>query len=49
MTLKQVCAWCGKVINLGDDPNPDPARVSHGICDGCLKKQMDKMDKGGKK
>jgi hypothetical protein len=41
--LKIVCAWCGYIINQGEDIND---KVSHGICDHCFKVLMAIDDKG---
>jgi len=34
MKYKIVCAWCGKVLQDGDNER----LVSHGICEDCEKK-----------
>jgi len=30
--MKQVCAWCGEVMDPGDPADP---RVTHGVCERC--------------
>lgn len=41
-TQKRVCAWCKKVIQDGSEP------ITHGICPGCVQKEMHSYLKGNK-
>lgn len=36
--MKVVCAWCNKVITEGEGD------VSHGICNDCLKIELQKLN-----
>lgn len=48
MSIKVVCAWCGKHMN--GDKNAE--EVSHGMCDKCYKeyeKQLEELEKERKK
>ena len=46
--MKIVCAWCAK--ELGEKDGGDVDDVSHGICEECLHKQLEALErlkKGG--
>jgi hypothetical protein len=44
MSIKVICAWCGRVLGAKQDLKPssrgidDP--ISHGICPQCLEKAL---------
>lgn len=42
----RICAYCGKV--MGEKPPFEDRRVTHGMCDACLKEWKEKVknDKG---
>ena len=37
--MKEVCAWCGKVMKEGKEP------ITQGICKECLAKELKEIDK----
>jgi len=46
MTLKIVCAWCGRILGTKDCECPGGTKtpVSHGICNSCKEKVLADMD-----
>lgn len=47
--VKRVCAWCGLDMGVANFEADVPGRVTHGICEECLRAQMDEIKrlKGG--
>ena len=43
--MKKICAWCGAVLDPGDENNPDTL-VSHGICKDCRDEYFPMVDSG---
>ncbi len=40
--MKVICGWCKK--DLGDKAPFDDKRITYGICDDCLARQLDNID-----
>ena len=38
-----ICAWCK--AHISGPPTDDPDKISHGICKGCRKKQLEEVEK----
>lgn len=47
MSIKTICAWCGKLIK--DGPTDKDGKVSHGICPECAEKVTKNLPKEKKK
>jgi hypothetical protein len=43
--VKRICAWCKAELGLAEFYSTEPGKVTHGICDSCLEKEMEKIKK----